>query len=60
MESRGSLPDTLYKGGKSFAVYPRRGSGIGENAVLGKEATSAHRRRDRSKFRDSFAQSQSL
>jgi hypothetical protein len=30
-----SLPDTLYIGGKSFAVYPRSGIRIGENAVLG-------------------------
>src|ERR1700686_1701557 len=33
-----SLPDTLYKSGKSFAVYPRRGIGIGENAVLGERS----------------------
>ena len=33
-----SLPDTLYKGGKSFAVYPRSGIGIGENAVLGERS----------------------
>jgi hypothetical protein len=32
------LPDTLYKGGKSFAVYPRVGVGIGENAVLGERS----------------------
>ena len=33
-----SLPETLYKGGKSFAVYPRSGIGIGENAVLGERS----------------------
>jgi hypothetical protein len=33
-EVRNSLPDTPDKGGESFAIYPRVGVGIEENAVL--------------------------